>query len=75
MSFRKDRITRPIFKWAKGALPTLSETESEAINSGDVHFEAELFSGKPDAKRLLAQDYAGLTDEEQAFLDEGGFGG
>ncbi len=48
MSFRKSYFTRPIHRWAKGVLPTLSATEAEAINSGDVHFEAELFSGKPD---------------------------
>ena len=50
-------------------LPVISSTEQEAIDAGTVWVEGELFSGKPDAKRLLAQDYAGLTDEEQAFLD------
>jgi len=48
MSFRKNYLTRPIHKWAKGALPALSDTEAEAISAGDVHFEAELFSGNPD---------------------------
>ena len=69
MSFRKSYITKPIFKWAKGALPTLSETESEAINSGDVHFEAELFSGKPDWSMLRSMKAPELTAEEQAFID------
>ncbi len=50
-------------------LPVISETEQEAIDAGTVWVEGELFSGKPDAKRLLEQPYAGLTDEEQAFLD------
>ena len=50
-------------------LPVISRTEQEAIDAGTVWVEGELFSGKPDAKRLLAQPYAGLTDEEQAFLD------
>ena len=69
MSFRRDYITKPIFKWAKGALPTLSDTESEAINSGDVHFEAELFSGKPDWSMLRSMKAPVLTEEEQAFID------
>ena len=50
-------------------LPVISSTEQEAIDAGTVWVEGELFSGKPDARRLLAQDYAGLTPEEQAFLD------
>ena len=50
-------------------LPVISQTEQEAIDAGTVWVEGELFSGKPDAKRLLDQPYAGLTDEEQAFLD------
>jgi len=69
VSFRKDYITKPIFNWAKGALPTLSETEAEAINSGDVHFEAELFSGRPDWSKLQAMKAPRLTEEEQAFID------
>ncbi len=50
-------------------LPVISETEQEAIDAGTVWVEGELFSGKPDAKRLLAQPYPDLTPEEQAFLD------
>jgi len=50
-------------------LPVISQTEQEAIDAGTVWVEGELFSGKPDGKRLLDQPYAGLTDEEQAFLD------
>ena len=50
-------------------LPTISQTEQEAIDAGTVWVEGELFSGKPDGTRLLAQPYAGLTEAEQAFLD------
>ncbi|OZC01617.1 acyl-CoA dehydrogenase [Rubricoccus marinus] len=50
-------------------LPTISSTEQEAIDAGTVWVEGELFSGKPDTDRLLSQAYAGLTPEEQAFLD------
>jgi len=69
MSFRKTYLTKPIYKWAKTALPALSETEAEAISSGDVHFEAELFSGKPDWSMLRDMKAPRLTEEEQAFLD------
>ncbi len=52
-----------------GFLPAISKTEREAIDAGTVWVEGELFSGKPDFKRILAEDYPGLTEEEQAFLD------
>lgn len=52
-----------------GFLPTISETERVAIEAGTVWIEGELFSGKPDFGRILAETYPELTAEEQAFLD------
>ncbi|MCP3982715.1 MAG: acyl-CoA dehydrogenase [bacterium] len=50
-------------------LPTISQTEKEAIDAGTVWVDGELFSGKPDFRRILEEPYPGLTPEEQAFLD------
>ena len=50
-------------------LPSISDTEKEAIDAGTVWMEGELFSGRPDFKRMLEQDYPSLTADEQAFLD------
>ena len=69
MSFRKERLTRPIFRWAQTAMPPISDTEAKAIDAGTVWWDGELFSGAPDWDRLLAMPPARLTDEEQAFLD------
>jgi len=66
--FRRDLITKPIFRAAKHALPTLSDTEREAIEAGDVWWDADLFSGNPDWEKLLAFKPARLSDEEQKFL-------
>ena len=68
-SFRMNWITRPIFRWARKAMPGLSQTEREALNAGEVWWDAELFSGNPDFKKLLAVRAPALTVEEQAFLD------
>jgi acyl-CoA dehydrogenase len=68
-SFRRDWLSRPIFRWARHVLPSLSETEREAIEAGDVWWDADLFSGKPDWTKLLAVPPARLTPEERAFLD------
>ena len=39
---------RPIFSWARRALPTMSDTEREALEAGDVWWDAELFTGNPE---------------------------
>jgi acyl-CoA dehydrogenase len=67
-SFRRDWISKPIFKLAQQALPSLSDTEREAIEAGDVWWDADLFSGNPDWNKLLAFPPAALSEEEKAFL-------
>ena len=69
MSFRRDFISKPIFSWARGVLPAMSDTEREALEAGDVWWDADLFTGNPDWSKLLAVAPATLTDEEQAFLN------
>ena len=69
MSFRRDTITKPIFSWARGVLPSMSDTEREALEAGDVWWDADLFTGNPDWSKLLKNAPATLTAEEQAFLD------
>jgi acyl-CoA dehydrogenase len=67
-SFRRDWITKPIFRMARDALPGLSDTEREAIEAGDVWWDADIFTGNPDWKKLLAFAPARLSEEEQQFL-------
>ena len=50
-------------------LPTISETEKEAIDAGNVWADGELFSGSPNLKKLCNEEYHQLTQEEQEFLD------
>ena len=69
MSFRRDFITKPIFSLARGVLPPMSDTEREALEAGDVWWDADLFTGDPDWAKLLATAQAKLTDEEKAFLN------
>jgi acyl-CoA dehydrogenase len=68
-SLRANYLTKPIHKWAKGVLPALSQTESEALTAGEVWWEAELFSGNPDWSKLHQVKAPKLSDEEQAFFD------
>lgn len=50
-------------------MPPLSDTEREALESGTVGWDGELFSGKPDWNVLMDLDAPKLTNEEQAFID------
>ncbi|VCU69103.1 Acyl-coenzyme A dehydrogenase [Pigmentiphaga humi] len=68
-SWRRERLSRPLFRWAAAALPAMSETERAAIEAGDVWWDAELFTGTPDWRKLLDTPPASLSAEEQAFLD------
>ncbi|MBT0667632.1 acyl-CoA dehydrogenase [Novosphingobium profundi] len=61
--------TRPIFRWARESLPSLSSTEREAMEAGDTWWDAQLFSGAPDWEALQAMAPPAFTAEEQAFLD------
>ncbi|TKD47702.1 MAG: acyl-CoA dehydrogenase [Mesorhizobium sp.] len=68
-TFRRDTITRPVFKWASRATPPISGTERDAIEAGTVWWDGELFTGNPDWNKLLAMPPAKLSAEEQAFMD------
>ena len=66
---RRNFISRIIYAAMKKIMPTISQTEQEALDAGDVWWEAELFSGKPDFNFIKKLPKPQLTDEEQAFLD------
>ncbi len=68
-SFRREFITKPIFSFARAALPSMSATEREALEAGDVWWDADLFTGAPDWQKLLNYPQARLSDEEKAFLN------
>ncbi|RJS94376.1 acyl-CoA dehydrogenase [Salinisphaera sp. Q1T1-3] len=66
---RRTLITAPALNLFRRVLPTLSATERTALDAGTVWWEGELFSGRPDWRRLENLPGAELTAEEQAFLD------
>ncbi|MBE0612665.1 MAG: acyl-CoA dehydrogenase [Burkholderiales bacterium] len=68
-ALRRRLIGDPMLALFKRILPAMSQTEREAIDAGTVWWDADLFSGTPDWKRLLAFPKPTLTPEEQSFLD------
>jgi acyl-CoA dehydrogenase len=69
IEFRRRRISAPLLEIFRKVTPKLSATEQIALEAGTVGFEGELFAGKPDWSKLLAQPKPVLSVEEQAFLD------
>jgi len=66
---RRALVSSIVMKILGPIMPAISETERAAIESGAVWAEGELFSGKPDFNKLMAEAYPTLTAEEQAFVD------
>ncbi len=66
---KRKYITLPAYRALKGAMPTISQTEREALEAGTVGWDAELFSGTPDFAKLRRVPPITLTAEERAFLD------
>ena len=68
-ALRRDSITARLLKIYRRMLPTMSKTEQDALEAGNVWWEGELFSGIPDWRKLSHLPAPQLSDEERAFLD------
>jgi acyl-CoA dehydrogenase len=66
---RKAVITRPFMKTYLKLLPSMSQTEKEALEAGTVWWDGELFTGAPRWEKLMAARVPQLSAEERAFLD------
>jgi acyl-CoA dehydrogenase len=66
---KRNYVVLPAYRAVKGRLPTISETEREALEAGTVGWDAELFSGTPNWEKLRRVAPISLTAEERAFLD------
>jgi acyl-CoA dehydrogenase len=66
---RRALISGPVFGGFKKVLPEMSSTEREALEAGDVWWEADMFRGRPRWNKLLSFKYTALTADEQSYLD------
>jgi acyl-CoA dehydrogenase len=66
---RRSLISDGVLALFRKILPPMTATEREAIEAGTVGWDGELFSGRPDWKKLLALPRPQLSAEEQSFLD------
>jgi acyl-CoA dehydrogenase len=68
-SLRMSFISKPAYKALANAMPSISPTEREALDSGTSWWEKELFMGAPNWETFNSYPYPKLSLEEQAFLD------
>src|SRR5262245_1673633 len=67
--WRRDLLSRRLMPVVGRLLPRLGDTEREALESGTVWWDGELFRGAPDWRRLLEFRVSELSPAESAFLD------
>lgn len=67
--FRREQVTDRLLKVYRTMLPSMSDTEREALEAGSVWWDGELFSGLPKWDRLMSMRPPRMTEEEQAFFD------
>lgn len=68
-ALRRRYLTRPMLNFYRKLVPSMSDTEREALEAGTVWWEGELFTGLPDWDKLEKLPAAKLSREEQAFID------
>ena len=66
---RRALISAPFLASYRRMLPSMSQTEKEALDAGTVWWDGELFTGAPRWEKLLSASAPQLSDAEQAFLD------
>ncbi|MBT8094611.1 MAG: acyl-CoA dehydrogenase [Gammaproteobacteria bacterium] len=69
VEIRREKITKPLLAIYRKMLPSMSDTEREALEAGNVWWDGELFSGMPEWDKLMSFPAPRLSEEEQAFVD------
>jgi acyl-CoA dehydrogenase len=66
---RSTLISRHILSFLAPIFPRMSDTEKTALEAGTVWWDAELFSGSPDWRKLVDFHPKALSDKEKRFLE------
>ena len=66
---RRHLVSTHLMQGMKAVLPRIGDTERVALEAGTVWWDGDLFSGKPNWRKLLDFKVSPLSDAERAFLD------
>lgn len=67
-TLRTKIVTTKLLPIMKPLFPAMSDTEKTALDAGTVWWDADLFSGKPDWKKLIGFRDDHLSEREREFL-------
>ena len=68
-TLRRNVLSKPVYNILHKVMPSISETESQALEAGSTWWEKDLFCGHPDWATFSAIDMPSLSEDEQSFLD------
>ncbi len=68
-TIRRTLVTPHVLRMLAPIFPKMSDTERTALDAGTVWWDAELFSGNPNWKKLIDFTPRPLSAEERRFLD------
>jgi acyl-CoA dehydrogenase len=68
-AIRRPLVSAPAMRLVRAILPAMGDTERIALEAGTVWWDGDLFSGKPDWRKLLDFKLRALSERERAFLD------
>lgn len=68
-AIRAPLVSAPLLRAIRPMLPQMGETERIALEAGTVWWDGDLFSGRPEWKKLLEFPVQPLSEKERAFLD------
>jgi acyl-CoA dehydrogenase len=68
-ALRRRWLSKPVLKAFRDVMPSMSQTERDALEAGSVWWDGELFSGRPNWQALLETPRPSLSAAEQAFVD------
>jgi len=66
---RRALVSRHVLRLLAPIFPRMSDTERTALEAGTVWWDAELFSGAPDWRKLVGFQPKPLSEREKRFLD------
>ncbi len=66
---RQKYLSEKLLQFMRSEMPSISKTEQEALDAGSVWWEADLFSGNPDYRKVRELPVPKLSKEEQEFID------
>jgi acyl-CoA dehydrogenase len=69
-SLRMQWLSKPLYRYVRKVLPAISQTEREALDSGDVWLDRDIFQGRINWTAIYETALPTLTADERQFLDE-----